>query len=85
MYQVEALNKSYNETAGNLCIYLSTIRTVDLFNMAGKVDKRKHPPNSGTAVLDKLIISGVISYQPDVYLQEILAKETSTTVAESAI
>ena len=74
VYQVEALNKSYNETAGILCIHLSTIRTVDFFNMAGKVDKRKHPPNSGTAVLtdiDKLIISGVISYQPDVCLQKI--------------
>ena len=92
VYEVEALNKSISEVAGNLCVHPSTIRrTVDLFNMTGTVNKRKYPPNLGTAVLtdiDKLIILEVISEQPDVYLQEIrdiLAKETGTIVAVSTI
>ena len=92
VYQVEGLNKSFNEVAGNLSVHPSTIRrTVDLFHVTGKVDKRKYPPNSGTAVLtdiDKLIILEVISDQPDVYLQEIrdiLAEETGIIVATSTI
>ena len=57
-----------------------------LFSMT--VDKRKHPPNSGTAVLtdiDKLII---IETRPDIYLREItevLVNETGTHVDVSTI
>ncbi len=66
-------------------------RTVALFNDTGTVDKRKHPPNSGTAVLtdiDKLIIIETISERPDIYLREItevLVNETGTHVDVSTI
>ena len=52
VYQVESLNKSYNEATQVIFAFTPVpLRTVDLFNMVGKIDKRKHPPNSGAAVL----------------------------------
>ena len=75
VYQVEMQRKSCREVGENLNVNASTVcRTVALFNDTGTVDKRKHPPNSGTAVLtdiDKLIIIETISERPDIYLREI--------------
>ena len=92
VYQVEMQRKSCREVGENLNVNASTVcRTVALFNDTGTVDKRKHPPNSGTAVLtdiDKLIIIETISERPDIYLREItevLVNETGTHVDVSTI
>ena len=92
VHQVEVKGKSYREIAENLCVSPSTVsRTVAFFSDTGSVDKRKHPPNSGSAVLtdiDKLIIIETITDRPNIFLREIkeiLAAETGTDVSLSTI
>lgn len=92
VHQVELQGKPYREVAKNLCVDPSTVcRTVGLFNDTGSVEKRKYPPNLGSAVLtdiDKLIIIETITETPNIYLHEIkdiLVQETGTNVSVSTI
>ena len=92
VYMVEMKHKPYREVAENLAVDPSTVcRTVNLFSETGNVDKRKHPPNKGTAVLteiDKMIIMETIIERPEVYMREIreiLINETGTSVDPSTI
>ena len=92
VYMVEMQHKPCREVAENLAVDPSTVsRTVSLFNESGNVNKRKHPPNKGTAVLteiDKLIIMETVLEKPEVYMREIrdtLISETGTEVDISTI
>ena len=86
---VEMQHKPCREVVENLAATVS--RTVSLFNESGNVNKRKHPPNKGTAVLteiDKLIIMETVLEKPEVYMREIrdtLISETGTEVDISTI
>ena len=57
----------------------------------GSVDKRKHPPNSGTTVLtkiDKIVILETVLDRPEMFLcelQQTLILETGTCVDVSTI
>ena len=80
------------EAGENLAVDPSTVsRTVTLFNTSGNVDKRKYPPNPGTAVLteiDKIIILETVLDKPEIFLREIeqiLVAETGTCVDTSTI
>ena len=72
VYMVEMQHKSYREAAENLAVDPSTVcRTVSLFSESGNDDKRKYPPNKGTAVLtdiDKMIIMETVIEKPEVYM-----------------
>ena len=72
VYMVEMQHKPYREVAENLAVDPSTVyRTVSLFSESGNVNKRKHPPNKGTAILteiDKLIIMETVLEKPEVYV-----------------
>ena len=92
VHQVEIQGKSYKKVGGNLGVDPSTVcRTVALFNVTGSVDKRKHPPNSGTTVLtkiDKIVILETVLDRPEVLLRELqqtLILETGTCVDVSTI
>jgi len=92
VYQVEIQGKLYRKVGENLCVDPSTAcRTVALFNATSNVDKRKHPPNSGTTVLteiDKTIILETVLDKPEVLLRELqqtLVLETGTCVDVSTI
>ena len=92
VYQKEVKGKSCRQVAESLSIDPSTVsRTMALFDASGTVDKRKHPPNRGTAVLteiDKIIIIESVLDKPDILLREIqktLTSETGTRVDISTI
>ena len=92
VYHNEMEEKSCREVGDCLAVDPSTVsRTVALFYESGKVDKRKHPPNRGTAKLteiDKIIILETVIERPEVYLheiQQILVTETGTSVCISTI
>ena len=52
VHQVEMQGKSCREVGDNLNVNASTVQNCcSFFNNSETVDKRKHPPNSGTAVL----------------------------------
>ena len=92
VHQVEIQGKSYKKVGENLGVDPSTVcRTVALFNATGSVDKRKHPPNSGTTVLteiDKIVILETALDRPEVFLRELqqtLILETGTCVDVSTI
>ena len=92
VYYVEGEGKSCQAAAQRLLVDASTVcRTVVLFNSNGEVNKRKYPPNSGTAKLsdiDKIIILETIAERPSIYPREIrdmLMNETGTQVDVSTI
>ena len=92
VYHVKMKGKSCREAGENLAVDPSTvIRTVTLFNTSGNVDKRKYPPNPGTAVLteiDKIIILEIVLDKPEIFwgeIEQILVAETGTCVDTSTI
>ena len=91
VYHVEMKGKSCREAGENLAVDPSTVsRTVTLFNTSCNVDKRKYPPNAGTAVLteiDKIIILETVLDKPEIFLREIeqiFVTETGTCVDTSS-
>ena len=90
VYPVEMQDKLCREVGENLGVDPTTVcRTAALFNSSGNVDKRNHPPKSGTTVLteiDKILETVVDKLELLLHeLQQILIVETRTCVDVSTI
>ena len=92
VYQVQTLNKTYQEVGECLNVDPATVyRTNTLFKCTGGVDKKKYPPNKGTQKLteiDKFLCLELVIDKPGIYLTEIrqeLVEQTGTDVNESTI